>query len=226
MTLVERVRPAAGEPEGALVLLHGRGADENDLHGLLDQLDPAAAAGRRDAARRRCRCRPAARTGTPSTASASPIRRRSGRSFERPLRLVRRPAGAARLPGRPDRARRVLAGLRDVLRARPGRRAARAPRAARDVRLHAGRRRARARPRPAGSRGRDRARRRRPRDRRRLRPRGPGAARGHAGHTPLPRVRRRPLGRPRRPRWRRIDAARPEPDRHGRAAGGPPPDPG
>ena len=41
MTLVERVRPAAGEPEGALVLLHGRGADENDLHGLLDQLDPA-----------------------------------------------------------------------------------------------------------------------------------------------------------------------------------------
>jgi len=41
MTLVERVRPAAGNPEGALVLLHGRGADENDLHGLLDQLDPA-----------------------------------------------------------------------------------------------------------------------------------------------------------------------------------------
>src|SRR6476469_3436186 len=41
MTLVERVRPAAGDPEGALVLLHGRGADENDLHGLLDQLDPA-----------------------------------------------------------------------------------------------------------------------------------------------------------------------------------------
>ena len=40
MTLVERIRPAAGEPEGALVLLHGRGADENDLHGLLDQLDP------------------------------------------------------------------------------------------------------------------------------------------------------------------------------------------
>jgi phospholipase/carboxylesterase len=40
MTLVERIRPAAGEPEGALVLLHGRGADENDLYGLLDQLDP------------------------------------------------------------------------------------------------------------------------------------------------------------------------------------------
>jgi phospholipase/carboxylesterase len=39
-TLVHRVRPAAGEPEGALVLLHGRGADENDLFGFLDLLDP------------------------------------------------------------------------------------------------------------------------------------------------------------------------------------------
>jgi phospholipase/carboxylesterase len=34
------VREAAGEPEGALVLLHGRGADEHDLHPLLDALDP------------------------------------------------------------------------------------------------------------------------------------------------------------------------------------------
>jgi phospholipase/carboxylesterase len=33
-------RPAAGEPEGALVLFHGRGADEHDLLGLLDALDP------------------------------------------------------------------------------------------------------------------------------------------------------------------------------------------
>jgi phospholipase/carboxylesterase len=33
-------RPAAGEPEGALVLLHGRGADERDLFPLLDALDP------------------------------------------------------------------------------------------------------------------------------------------------------------------------------------------
>jgi phospholipase/carboxylesterase len=39
-TLVTRVRPAAGDPEGALVLLHGRGADENDLFPLLDLLDP------------------------------------------------------------------------------------------------------------------------------------------------------------------------------------------
>lgn len=35
-----RLREAAGEPEGALILNHGRGADENDLFGLLDALDP------------------------------------------------------------------------------------------------------------------------------------------------------------------------------------------
>lgn len=39
--LTHRVRPAAGEPEGALVLLHGRGTDEHDLEPLLDVLDPA-----------------------------------------------------------------------------------------------------------------------------------------------------------------------------------------
>jgi phospholipase/carboxylesterase len=38
--LVHRIRPAAGEPRGALVLLHGRGADEHDLHPLLDLIDP------------------------------------------------------------------------------------------------------------------------------------------------------------------------------------------
>src|SRR5690349_19513902 len=34
------VREADGEPEGALVLNHGRGTDENDLRPLLDELDP------------------------------------------------------------------------------------------------------------------------------------------------------------------------------------------
>ena len=38
--LLHRTRPAAVEPAGALVLLHGRGADENDLYPLLDALDP------------------------------------------------------------------------------------------------------------------------------------------------------------------------------------------
>lgn len=33
-------RPAAGEPDGLLVLIHGRGADERDLFPLLDLLDP------------------------------------------------------------------------------------------------------------------------------------------------------------------------------------------
>jgi phospholipase/carboxylesterase len=33
-------RPAAADPEGALVLFHGRGADERDLFPLLDMLDP------------------------------------------------------------------------------------------------------------------------------------------------------------------------------------------
>jgi phospholipase/carboxylesterase len=38
--LVHNVRPARGEPEGALVMLHGRGADELDLVPLLGELDP------------------------------------------------------------------------------------------------------------------------------------------------------------------------------------------
>jgi phospholipase/carboxylesterase len=38
--LVHELRPAAGEPEGALVLLHGRGTSEQDLAPLLEVLDP------------------------------------------------------------------------------------------------------------------------------------------------------------------------------------------
>jgi phospholipase/carboxylesterase len=38
--LVHVVRESAGEPAGALVLLHGRGADEHDLGPVLDVLDP------------------------------------------------------------------------------------------------------------------------------------------------------------------------------------------
>lgn len=39
-SLVFRTRPADGEPAGLLVLHHGRGADEGDLLGLADALDP------------------------------------------------------------------------------------------------------------------------------------------------------------------------------------------
>jgi phospholipase/carboxylesterase len=39
-TLTARVREAAGEPAGVLVLFHGRGTSEFDLEPLLDALDP------------------------------------------------------------------------------------------------------------------------------------------------------------------------------------------
>jgi phospholipase/carboxylesterase len=35
-----RLRTPAGDPDGALILFHGRGADEHDLYPLLDMLDP------------------------------------------------------------------------------------------------------------------------------------------------------------------------------------------
>jgi phospholipase/carboxylesterase len=38
--LAFRVREAAGEPQGLLILHHGRATDENDLFPLLDALDP------------------------------------------------------------------------------------------------------------------------------------------------------------------------------------------
>lgn len=41
--LARLTRPAAGDPRGALVLLHGRGADMSDLYPLLDAIDPARA---------------------------------------------------------------------------------------------------------------------------------------------------------------------------------------
>ena len=40
MSLEHLVRPPAGDPEGALVLFHGRGTSEHDLYPLLDALDP------------------------------------------------------------------------------------------------------------------------------------------------------------------------------------------
>ncbi|MFN2616550.1 MAG: alpha/beta hydrolase [Thermoleophilaceae bacterium] len=40
--LAHLLRPAAAEPQGALVLFHGRGVDERDLYPLLEELDPDA----------------------------------------------------------------------------------------------------------------------------------------------------------------------------------------
>jgi len=39
-TLEHLIREPAGSPAGALILNHGRGSDERDLYGLLDELDP------------------------------------------------------------------------------------------------------------------------------------------------------------------------------------------
>lgn len=38
--MVHLIREAQGEPEGALILNHGRGTSEQDLYALLDELDP------------------------------------------------------------------------------------------------------------------------------------------------------------------------------------------
>jgi phospholipase/carboxylesterase len=40
VSLEHLVRPAGGDPEGALILFHGRGTSEHDLYPLLDALDP------------------------------------------------------------------------------------------------------------------------------------------------------------------------------------------
>jgi phospholipase/carboxylesterase len=40
MSLPHQLRPSNGEPDGALVLFHGRATSEHDLFPLLDELDP------------------------------------------------------------------------------------------------------------------------------------------------------------------------------------------
>jgi phospholipase/carboxylesterase len=40
--LAHLLRPAVADPQGAIVLFHGRGVDERDLYPLLDELDPQA----------------------------------------------------------------------------------------------------------------------------------------------------------------------------------------
>ena len=65
-------RPAAGAPEGALVLLHGRGADELRPLPAPRRARPGAPPARDHAARRRSRCRRAAPTGTGSAGIPTP----------------------------------------------------------------------------------------------------------------------------------------------------------
>ena len=65
----ESARPPA-RPQGALVLLHGRGADEHDLFAAARRLRPASGGCVGITPAARCRCRPAAGTGTSCRASA------------------------------------------------------------------------------------------------------------------------------------------------------------
>ena len=85
----DRARPRASarrraSREGALVLMHGRGADEHDLAPFLDLLDPAAAPRR-----------PHARRAAVPAARRAPLVRRAARRLPRPRhlpRLLRAPA--------------------------------------------------------------------------------------------------------------------------------------
>ena len=83
--------PPRAPPEGALIPVRGRGADENDLLGLADAFDPRAAARRRDAGGPLSPVPPGG-TGTSWGASAIRTRRRFSATYER---LARRPGGAA-----------------------------------------------------------------------------------------------------------------------------------
>ena len=112
-------RPAAGEPEGMLVLIHGRGADEHDLYPLADALDPG---GRLVAALPRgpLRLPPGGAHWYVVYEIGLPTRRRScQRSPRSASGWTRRPR--ARGPARPCGGGRVLAGRGDVLRTGRGR---------------------------------------------------------------------------------------------------------
>ena len=117
--LTYRERPAAGDPAGLLVLHHGRGADEHDLLGLADVLDPAAAAARRHAARAADPAGPPGhhwyvvpRVGYPDPdtfhAAYATLAAFHDELWQR-----------TGIDARADRVRRLLDGLGDELRARP-----------------------------------------------------------------------------------------------------------
>ena len=207
--LVYQERPAAGDPRGLLVLHHGRGTDELDLLPLADAFDPE----RRLHVGERPRAAqlpgspgfhwyvvPQVGYPDPRDVPTPPTER----SREVHDELWERTGARARA----DRARRLLDGDGDELRARPRLGPARPRRDPRVQRLHPDRRGLGAVVRrPNRHPGADRARPERPSDRRRLRPRGPRAARPRRVRRRLPRVRRdaldRPGGRPSRSRLAR-----------------------
>ena len=116
--LTFRERPADGEPEGLLVLHHGRGADEHDLLSLGDVLDPQR---RLHVATPRA---PLTLPGWPGyhwyvvPRVGYPDPDTFHAAYADARRLPRRAVGAHRRGAGADRVRRLLDGLGDVLRAR------------------------------------------------------------------------------------------------------------
>ena len=103
--LTFRERPAAGAPEGLLVLHHGRGADEHDLLGLGDVLDPE----------RRLHVGDAARAAAAPGLARPPLVRRAARRLPRPGDVPRRLRRARGVPRRAVGAHRASRPERTVL---------------------------------------------------------------------------------------------------------------
>ena len=178
-SLVHLERAAAGEPEGLLVLHHGRGTDERDLLGLADALDPEAAAAGGDAAG--AAELPGSpgyhwylvpRVGYPDPETFDAARAALAELHDRLWEETGRRARA-------DRPRRLLDGVGDELRDGARRRPAGRGRDPRLQRLRAdGRRLGALVRRPPGDPGLHRPRPPRPDHRGRVRPAGPRSARG------------------------------------------------
>ena len=135
LRVIVRERPAAGEADGALVLFHGRGADEHDLFPLLDVLDPE---------RRLDGYCPRGPLSLPPGGAHWYVVPRVG--YPDPPTFSRVVCGGCRVArlaaARAGRARRVLAGVRDGARAGARRGPAAAGRDLRLLGVHPGGRRA------------------------------------------------------------------------------------
>ena len=137
-------RPAAAEPDGLLVLFHGRGADERDLFPLLDLLDPE---------RRMLGVTPRGPLHLPPGGAHWYAVQEIGypdpgdvhRDVRARVVVARRRRRRRGHPLRANRHRRLLAGRRDDVRARARRRPAATGRADRALRVHADGARVRAR---------------------------------------------------------------------------------
>ena len=152
-------REAEGEPEGTIVLFHGRGADEHDLAPLLDVLDPE---------RRFRGITPRGPLSLPPGGAHWYAVREVGypdpATFHATYGEVTEWLDGSSSTGA-DAARRLLAGRCDELRALARRRSSASGVGARAERVRPDRRGLRARPRPAAPTHRDRARDVRPGDR-------------------------------------------------------------